>query len=179
MICSALTRAYHPVQIKIPLGRRAATAAVTNKQNQRIITPIGMTDISASAVGRLQHTVVQDLFFSPANVDALQQGIRYSVYRATHGQQVIGRQSDVELGLVMRSVYLQHARNDDNGDVVAQVRELNQFVLDYCVPKVLEELRAYMAYRSVSWTERVPVPMERGELATTKGDRTLVMHAGL
>ncbi len=128
----------------------------------------------------LSHTVrsthVQSTFFAPANVEALQQGLRYQVYQATQGQHVIDRQSDVELGLIMRSVYLQEARNDDNGDVVAQVRALNAKVLAYAVPRIVSELHAYIQYQKD--ISSLAMPMERGQLATTKGNRTLEQRPG-
>ncbi len=123
----------------------------------------------------LQHTVapsrVQAVFFSRVNTDALQDGIRYRVFQETGGEYVIGRQSDVELGLIMRSIYLQYGRNDEGGGTLSQVRDLNQRVLDYCVPLVTQELSMYMRYRQD--VAQMPVPMDRGQLATTKGSRTL------
>ena len=50
-------------------------------------------------------TPLSDLFFSAMNIDALQEGIRYQVFRQTG--QVIGRQSDAELKILMRGTFLQ------------------------------------------------------------------------
>ncbi len=124
------------------------------------------------SLGRgLKPTEVAHLFFSPANVEALQHGIRYGVYRRSGASRlVVGRQSDRELGLVMRSVYLQHARNKAE-DLLAQVRELNARALDYCVPVVYREALMYMTYLQDAST--LPEPLPRAELATMKGDRTL------
>ena len=121
------------------------------------------------SLGRgLQATPVARLFFHPVNVDALQHGIRYGVYRASG--LVVGRQSERQLGLVMRSVYLQHARNRE-AELVGQVRELNALVLEYCVPVVHREARMYQTYLRDAST--LPEPLPRGELATMKGERTL------
>lgn len=119
---------------------------------------------------------VADVYFSQTNVDALQHGVRYGVYRASEGRHVIGRQSDIELALVMRSVYLEHSRNmsDSEDMVMQQVRALNKIVLDYCIPRILQEADMYIRYRTDVST--LPVPLPRGELATTKGDRSLVMN---
>ena len=127
--------------------------------------------------GTLQHVVqtsdVQALFFSRTNVNALQEGIRYRVFQETEGTQRIGMQSETELGLVMRSVYLEHSRNVDDANVLGQVRDLNARVLDYCVPRILEELRAYTYYqRDVN---SLPMPMDRGQFASSKGERSLTM----
>lgn len=116
---------------------------------------------------------VSRLFFGPTNVEALQQGIRYGVYRATDGRHVIDKQSETELRLIMRSIYLQHARNAPD-QVLAQVRELNGMVLRFAVPRIVEEINMYLEYRRQ--VEKMPVPMGRGEIATMKGTKTLEMR---
>ena len=116
---------------------------------------------------------VSDLFFSSGNVELLQEAIRYGVNAQTG--LVISRQSDVELGVVMRSIYLQEADNDDAADLVKQVRALNTSVLAFCVPRVAQEANMYRQYRRDIST--LPTPLPRGELATSKGDRSLTMKS--
>jgi hypothetical protein len=115
-----------------------------------------------------------ELFMSRQNVDALQDAIRYRVHVESGGRYTIGRQSDAELSLVMRSVLLQRGRNDDSESSVEQVRELNTTVLSWCVPRVLSEVDQYMRYRDDVST--LPVPMPRGDIATNKGTRALEMR---
>ena len=115
-----------------------------------------------------------DLYLSKTNVDALQDAIRYRVYVESGGRYTIGRQSDAELSLVMRSVLLQRGRNDDSESAVEQVRELNATVLSWCVPRVLSEVDQYNKYRDDIST--LPVPIQWGGLATNKGTRTLEMR---
>lgn len=122
-------------------------------------------------VARRTNTSVSDLFFSPRNVDILQDAIRYRVFVESGGRDVIGRQSDVELGLVMRSLFLQEADNDDTRDPVPQVRELNSSVLQFCVPRIVQEINQYRHYRTD--VAALPVPLPRGEIATSKGSRSL------
>lgn len=123
-------------------------------------------------------SAVSNLYFSPTNVNALHEAIRYRVYIESGARKlVIGKQSDVELALIMRSVYLQSARNVDSEGVVRQVRALNAAVLDYCVPRVLDEAISYLRFRQDVST--LPEPLPRGELATTKGERSLSMAPGL
>ena len=47
----------------------------------------------------------------------------------------IGRQSDTELQIIMRSIYLQYSENN-NCNIISQVKVLNKKVLDYCVEKI-------------------------------------------
>ena len=119
---------------------------------------------------RLDETAVGRLFFSRVNVDALQHGLRYRVHTASGGALTIGRQSDVELGIVMRSVYMQNGRNGA-GDPLEEVRELNGIVLDWAVPRVTAAAEQYLRYRTD--VARLPEPMPRGEFASNKGTRVL------
>jgi len=120
--------------------------------------------------GTLTSTPVSDLYFSGMNIAAVQEGIRYRIYSETDGKHVIGRQSDTELRIIMRSIFLTYSRNLP-GDTVAQVRELNRRVLEWAVPEVLSNLKQHITYMRDAST--LPMPLERGELMTTKGSRTL------
>jgi hypothetical protein len=111
------------------------------------------------------------LFFCASNMEALQQGVRYGVYKASGGQVVIGRQSDDELLIVMRSIYLQHAQNRP-GDVVEQVRELNARVLDFAVPRVAIEVQQHRKHLSEVTVNPVPL-LDRAQSVSQKGMRVL------
>jgi hypothetical protein len=76
------------------------------------------------------------LFFSAKNIAAIQHGIRYNVYTRSNKKYIIGNQSEQELKIVMRSVYLQNSKNLDF-NIIDQTRELNAVVLAFCVDQVL------------------------------------------
>lgn len=120
--------------------------------------------------GEIYNTPVSDLFFSANNIDALQQGIRYSVYRASGKHHVIGRQSDVDLITIMKGMFNEHAMHH-SGNTVGQVKRLNAHVLDYVVPRILTEVDMYLKYRHDVST--LPVPMERAPMMSQKGSRVL------
>lgn len=122
----------------------------------------------ASLRGRFSEHPVNRLFFSPLNLHALQQGLRYGVYKRTG--LVIAEQSEQELLVVMRSVYLQHAVHAD-ADVRGQVRALNALVLDYCVDAVSKEVRGYREYAKT--VDTTPQPMPHAINVSVKGDRVL------
>jgi hypothetical protein len=132
------------------------------------------TDNSAFYVEAVQGTftpnALSNMFFSCNNIDVLQEGIRYKVYQLTNEKHVIGRQSDKDLKVVMRSIYLQYSKNLST-DIIGQVRELNKLVLDWCVREVFSNLQQYDKY--VFDVSTLPMPMERSTIATTKGSRTL------
>lgn len=113
---------------------------------------------------------LSNVYFSCNNIDVLQEGIRYKIYQSTNGKHVIGRQSDKDLKIVMRSIYLQHAKNLTT-DIIGQVRELNGLVLDWCINEVLSNLTQYKKY--IVDASTMPTPILRSELMTTKGNRSL------
>jgi hypothetical protein len=118
-----------------------------------------------------QSNEVANVFFSRANLDALQQGIRYRVYvESGDSRFVIAPQSEDELKVVMRSIYLQHSSNL-TVEVLEQVRELNRKVLDFCVPRVLNEARMYMTFQK-DWNNQ-PTIMDHPQNVSNAGTKVL------
>lgn len=113
---------------------------------------------------------LSNVYFSCNNIDVLQEGIRYKIYQSTDGKYIIGRQSDSDLKIVMRSIYFQHSKNLDT-DIIGQVRELNALVLDWCVNEVLSNLTQYNKY--IIDASTLPTPIVHSQLITTKGSRSL------
>lgn len=146
---------------------KSATLDIPNYQRTQVDN---QTFYSEALVGGFEPTPVSNLFFSCNNIDVLQDGIRYMVYKRTNGKYTIGRQSDHDLKIVMRSFYLQYARNLPM-DVKGQVKELNAKVLDWTVNEVLSNLKQYEVYRKDAST--MPNVMEYGPLVTQKGSKTL------
>lgn len=113
---------------------------------------------------------LSEIFFSRKNIDALQEGVRYTVFKKSCGKHVIGQQSETDLIVIMRSIYLQYGEYKPYG-IMDQVRDLNTRVLEYAVPKILEEINIYMQYRKD--INSLPVPMDRGEFISAKGTKVL------
>lgn len=110
------------------------------------------------------------IFFSQKNIDALQEGIRYKVYVQSNKKFIIDKQSEDELKIIMRSVYLQHAYFDDE-NYLKEIKYLNGIILDFCVPRILREINQYMLYTND--IKNLPKPMEYGKFSTNKGTKVL------
>ena len=111
---------------------------------------------------------ISNVYFSQTNIDALQDGIRFYVWKKSCGKYLIDRQSDDELKVVMRSIYLEYAEHRQ-GHVLEQVRALNERVLEFCVSKILEEIGMYMFYKKD--ISNLPDPLARGNFASSKGEK--------
>lgn len=125
----------------------------------------------ANTINRLYSgNCVSETFFSNKNIDIIQEGIINSVFNKTEGKYQIGRQSDQELIIVMRSIYFQSGKNL-NFNINEQVRELNTQVIRWCVTEIITNINQYMNYRVNVST--LPMPMERAQLSSQKGTKTL------
>lgn len=111
---------------------------------------------------------VSSLFFSRHNIDTLQSGIRYSVYKRSQNKHIIDNQSENDLMVIMRSIYLQYSKNLPY-DIVEQVKRLNSMVLDYCVPNILREVNQYNNYTNDIGS--LPIPLDHAKNMSSKGTK--------
>ena len=86
-----------------------------------------MNNFQVESLYGIQETnQLNHLFFSKANMDLIQNQIRYTVYIKSDKKFIIDRQSDIELQIIMRSIYLQHSPNLPN-KIKEQIQYLNKF----------------------------------------------------
>jgi hypothetical protein len=119
-------------------------------------------------------SAVSDMFFSTNNINIIQMGIRNRILNTTQGRYHIGRQSDDELKIIMRSIYFQYSKNLPN-NIIEQVRDLNTRVIDWAVPQILTNLKQDEKYRQD--ISSLPEPLARSELTTLKGTKSLEMKS--
>ncbi|XWV25041.1 hypothetical protein QJ856_gp0737 [Tupanvirus deep ocean] len=120
--------------------------------------------------GVQEESILSKVFFHPKNVDLIQKQIIIDVFRKTNGEYLIEKQNEADLQIVMRSVFIQHARHlPDN--IKGQIRELNNLVVDEVVPGIVSEIMAHFGY-----LQRAFGPMQimdRPENVSNAGLRTL------
>jgi hypothetical protein len=93
---------------------------------------------------RHSDTDLNTRFFSQENIDYLQSQIQATVKSMVGA--TIDRQSDPDLLLIMRSYYLQYAQNQP-GQSVPELEELNQRVVGFAANRIAVEVEAYRYYR--------------------------------
>lgn len=120
--------------------------------------------------GNMAASEVAELYFSKKNFQALQNGIRYMVYKKSNGRHIIGEQSNNELAVIMQTMYLRHGQ-DQMYNILEQVRALNAKVLEYAVPEILKELDMYEKY--LKDQSSLPVPLDRSPNVSSKGEKVL------
>ena len=125
--------------------------------------------------GTFVRTILSDTFFSEKNMDNIQDMIRYRVYISSGGEYKIGKQSNVELTIIMRSIFLMHSKNLPD-HINEQINELNTKVVDYILPNIISEIKQWMHYTAD--LEHLPMPLEHPRNLSNKGTRTLSSTVG-
>lgn len=109
---------------------------------------------------------LSDLFFSKLNIDSLQKIIKYRVWIESNKKHKIANQSEHQLKIIMRSIYLQYGKFNEN-NIVNQVKELNERVCKYSISNILSNIEMYIGYKkTVSY---LPIPIVLPENVSIKG----------
>jgi hypothetical protein len=118
---------------------------------------------------RHSNTSLNKEFFSQENMDLLQSRIQGEVRQMVNAE--IGRQSDSDLMLVMRSYYLQYARNNPN-EVREELAELNDRVVAFCANRIAVEVEAYRYFRKdiLDFPDPIQRPIDTQIYGTRTGE---------
>jgi len=115
-------------------------------------------------------SLLNQVFFSKANVKLVHDMLRYNVYLKSDKKYIIGPQSNIDLEITMRSTLLQHGRFLPY-KITEQVEELNHMVVNQLVPRILSQIQQYLGFL---WDiEHNPVPLELPKSMSNKGTRLL------
>ena len=93
----------------------------------------------------IQPTAVANAFFNNRNVDYIQLKIINNITTISGGQYKIGRQSDEQLNIIMRSIYLQYGKNLPT-NIDGQVEELNNMVINECVRIIIPNIQQHIGF---------------------------------
>jgi len=129
------------------------------------------TNFSESAKGIISPTIVSGVFFSRKNIDNLHSKIKVGIKKTLNYD--INNQSEEEIQIIMRSIYLQFSKNTDC-DIQKQVFDLNKEVLNYCISNIYTNIKLYLGYiRNISEVSDfvMPLPEETNIAGNKKGYR--------
>jgi hypothetical protein len=112
--------------------------------------------------------VLNKTFFSQKNIDMIQNAIINEIVQKTgYG---IGRQSELQLQIIMRSIFLQYGRNDPC-NIKQQIIDLDRKVIDYSVDRIIVEISQYLEYKNT--INKLPVPMSHPQNLSNAGEKSL------
>ena len=136
-------------------------------------------DVASTLNYSQEDTELSNAYFSRTNIDILHQLIKQEVYRkceadtdpilTNHKPIHIAKQDETNLKIIMRSIYLQYAKNLPT-DIDGQIRQLNNLVLNECVPDIITNLKQYLGY--ITDIQRLPNPLDHPSCMTSKGQKT-------
>jgi hypothetical protein len=125
--------------------------------------------------GNIESSALTRAFFSQANIQIIQNGIRKTVFETSKpkGGYVIDDQSVDELKIIMRGMFYQFSRNLPN-DVEGQVADLNQKVIDWSAPHILSAVDHYYYY--LDDISHMPLPLSMPKSMSSAGTKTLPLN---
>lgn len=146
-------------------------------------------DFNDSLRGIQDESILSKAYFSKKNVDYLQRQIVMLVSKQSGYQ--IKRQSETELQIIMRSIFLQYSKNDypynifqhqnfnqiqansksQQCDIKDQISGLNKKVLNYCVDRIVTEISQFLEYKNT--VNKMPLPMSHPQYLSNSGSKSL------
>lgn len=84
-------------------------------------------------------------FFSTENMELINKQLILTVYKKTNGQYKIANQSNQSLEIVMRYVFIEHAKHLPY-DIAGQIRELNCRVVGEILPGIITQITQRVEY---------------------------------
>ena len=123
-----------------------------------------------SLYGIQEPSLLNKLFLSRKNLDIIQNNIRYNVYLKSGKKYIIGRQSDVELQIVMRSMYLQFSPNLEH-NITEQIKYLNKLVTDWSTEKIIPQVEQHVGF--IQEVQYQPMPIDLPVNLSQRGTKTL------
>ena len=127
-------------------------------------------DKSEHMTGTFTKNKLSELYFSQSNIDLLQDTIIDGIFKLTNGTKIC-KQSEDELLIIMRSIFLQFSKNLST-NIQIQIRDLNKHVLKYSIENIHSNLKQYKGYIKDITEERSVMDMP--SFVNTKGDKSLM-----
>jgi hypothetical protein len=112
---------------------------------------------------------LKQVFFSPENVKYIQEKIIYEVLTTT-GKYKIPYQNEQDLRMIMETIYFEKTRNIGY-DLNEQLKELNLYIVKFCVPLIINEIKVYLNYLNDINKPRSlnSLPVSTGNLRSVSG----------
>lgn len=118
--------------------------------------PVYTSSYKDAMTGNWVDTPLSIAFFSQENQQILQNGIRAGVYKMSGNKSIISQQSNPNLKIIMRAIFLEHSKNNYT-NIRNQIEVLNQHVLKYSIPRIYGETQGYLKYLQDASTLVVPL----------------------
>ena len=105
-----------------------------------------------------ERSQLNDTFFGKNNMNHLKNLLADQVYKKSGYSISAHAQSDNELLIIMRSIFLQYARHLPD-DITGQVAELNLKVLLDVVPRIISKIKMELTYQRDNGSQPLPIQL--------------------
>ena len=126
--------------------------------------------------GIYEANILNDIFFSNKNIDLIQTKIIKTIKEKYKYK--ISKQSNNELFIIMRSIYMDHSTNNykNKNDIKKEIQRLNVLIINYCVNNIINNIKEHIEYRKKIDNPSNIIQINvnnRPENVNKKGDNTL------
>jgi len=125
---------------------------------------------------QIEDTPLVRAYFSRANVQLLQNGIRAGVHAKTG--RIISEQNERELHIIMRGILFQKGVFLDDR-ITDQIRVLNELVLGHIITQIVEAVGMDDYYMEHAFDNPRPMENQAGVNVSVRGRNTLEFKVGL
>jgi hypothetical protein len=127
------------------------------KMQERVAIKNKTSEYREALNGVYEESELSNLYFSKANIQILQNGIRAGIYEKTNKEHIIPPQNIDNIKIIMRNIYIQYVENQNN--ITSEIERLNQLVLGYIIPQVHGSLVSYFKYIKDQSTLVIPLEL--------------------
>ena len=127
------------------------------KMQERVAVKNKTSQYREALNGIYEESELSNLYFSKANIQIVQNGIRAGIYEKTNKEHIIPPQNIDNIKIIMRNIYIQYAENQNN--ITSEIERLNQLVLGYIIPQVHGSLVSYFKYIKDQSTLVIPLEL--------------------
>lgn len=127
------------------------------KMQERVAIKNKTSEYREALNGVYEESELSNLYFSKANIQIVQNGIRAGIYAKTNKEHIIPPQNIDNIKIIMRNIYIQYAENQNN--ITSEIERLNQLVLGYIIPQVHGSLVSYFKYIKDQSTLVIPLEL--------------------
>jgi hypothetical protein len=93
----------------------------------------------------LAESKISNMFFSSKNIQYIQDTLKNQVYKRSNGRYKLLPQNEDDLKVIMRAYFLQYIEHRI-GYETEELKRLNGLVLDFLVPRMMNESESYEKY---------------------------------
>ena len=136
--------------------------------NKKNIDKIAIEGISES-------TIISQIFLSEKNINLIQ--IKIINIINNQYKYKISKQSNKELIIIMRSIYLNNATNNysNKNELKNEMERLNKLVINYCIKNIINNIKSHELYLKKINNDLTPINLPSS--TNIKGDKQLELKS--